>query len=263
LYYIAPQVWAWGKGRVKKMAKIIDKMAVIFQFEKDIFADAGIDTVFVGHPLLEVLQAESNREEFFKKNNLDEQRPLVALLPGSRPQEVRTLLPEMLRTAQRILQDLPEIQFVAAKAASIAAEDYEHILGDSHICRLVERDTYSAMSYADAAIVASGTATLETACFATPFVIGYRVKWLSYQLMKRLITIPYIGLVNVVAGNKIIDEFIQNDFKAENVAPAIIQLLQNDKVRRQIIDNLRSVKQKLGKAGASECAAEAALEMQK
>lgn len=263
LYYIAPQVWAWGAGRIKKMARTVNKMAVIIPFEEKMYRDAGIDATFVGHPLLEVIRPKSSRTEFFKHNSLDPSKKTIGLLPGSRTLEVKRLLPEMIRTAVELKKAHPEIQSIIGKASTVDATIYEEIIQSNNQFQLLEYSTYDVMKHSDVLIVASGTATLESALFETPLIIVYKVDSFSYNIGKRLVKIYNIGLVNVIAEKRIVPEFIQNDFKMENLIPEINALLFDKKARQKVIQDLKQIKEKLGETGASRRTAETVLEMAK
>lgn len=259
LYYIAPQVWAWGAGRAQKMKKLIDQMAVVFDFEVPIFQRKGIPTEFVGHPLLEGLQPETRTEDFFAKYGLDSRLPLLGLLPGSRVQEVERLLPDMLQTARLLKKQMPHLQVALAMAPTVERHVYQKFLRDEKGIVPIERGTYEVMRDSRACIVASGTATLETACFATPMAVVYRVSKLSYLIGKRLVKLPHIGLVNIVAGKQIVPEFIQQEFRPEKVAAAIAPLIEETEQRRRMQSALQVVREKLGTPGASERTAQLAL----
>ncbi|MBN1999353.1 lipid-A-disaccharide synthase [candidate division KSB1 bacterium] len=250
-YYIAPQVWAWGQSRAQKMGAFIDKMAVIFDFEVDFFKKAGIDAVFVGHPLLDVLKFKKTRQDFFTEFHLDPDRPVLALLPGSRKQEIENLLPIMLDTVKNISAQHPEVQITVSQAPTIGDSLIQEIVSHYHCAVVVKSATYEQVKYATAAIVASGTATLETALLNTPFVIGYKVSPVSYFIGKCLIKIPYIGLVNVVAGEKVVPEFIQQNFNAQMLTPIVKKLLYDEEYRREHRARLAGVQQKLGQPGAA------------
>ncbi|MBC7187725.1 MAG: lipid-A-disaccharide synthase [Calditrichaeota bacterium] len=261
LYYIVPQLWAWRRGRLTKMARSVHAAAVIFPFEEPLFASAGIPTTFVGHPLLDVLRVTDDRQAFFARHGLDPQRPLLALLPGSRIQEVRSLLPVMLQAVDKLRPTLPGLQAVVAKADTVADDVYAPLLAAHPHIATARGDTHACLKHADAAAVASGTATLEAACLGTPFVLGYRVSWLSYQLMRRLIRIPYIGLVNVVAGKQVVRELVQGDFAPEPLAAELNMLLQDQTRREAMRRELRLVAEKLGSPGAARRTAELALRL--
>lgn len=258
-YYIAPQVWAWGRGRIQKMAGFIDKLAVILEFEVPIFQNAGVDIEFVGHPLLDTIAVKLDKSSFFHKNQLDLGKPLLALLPGSRSQEVKKLLPPLLESAQTLQQKYPEVQIVIANAPTVPKESYLSFLTEYPQVLLVENSTYEVMAYSDAAMVASGTATLEMTWFGTPFALVYRVSGLSYFLGKRMIKIPNIGLVNVVAGKRIVPELLQNDVCPQKLVPMMEKFLF-DKVQQQIITaELKKVRDLLGQPGAANRVADLVL----
>lgn len=261
LYYIVPQLWAWRKGRLTKMARTVDAAAVIFPFEEPLFASAGIPTTFVGHPLLDILRVADDRQAFFARHGLDPHHPLLALLPGSRIQEVRSLLPVMLQAVDKLRPTLPGLQAVVAKADTVADDAYASLLAAHPDIATARGDTHACLKHADVAAVASGTATLEAACLGTPFVLVYRVSWLSFQLMRRLIRIPYIGLVNVVAGEQVVRELVQDDFAPEPLATELNMLLQDQTKREAMRRQLRLVAEKLGTPGAARRTAELALRL--
>jgi lipid-A-disaccharide synthase len=260
-YYIAPQVWAWHQSRAQKMAGFIDRMAVIFDFEVPFFRQHGIETTFVGHPLLEGLSVSLSKNEFCAKHDLVPEQPLLALLPGSRHQEVEYLLPGMVETAGALCRDHPGLQVAVSKAATINRLQIEKHLGEQTHIKIIEASYYELLKFAAAAIVASGTATLEAACFEIPFAIVYRVSPLSYAIGKRVVKIPYISLANIVAGEGIVKEFIQDKVTIDNLRPEMEHLLFDPAARTALIDKLKTVKIKLGTSGASGRTAELILEM--
>lgn len=260
-YYIAPQVWAWGQSRAKKMAKYIDCMAVIFKFEVPFFSRYGIETHFVGHPLIENLQTPIDRDLFYRRYGFQKDKPLLAILPGSRKQEVHSLMPLIHKTIQTLHFRHPELQFAISKAPTISIDLLMKNLHDTPNVKIIDRDLYALLANATAAIVASGTATLEAALFCLPFIIVYRVANFSYQIAKRLIKIPFIGLANVVAGQKIIKEFIQDEIKPEKIADELEQLLFDESIRNRIKSNLSIIKTELGESGASQKTAQLILKM--
>ncbi|MCI0691527.1 lipid-A-disaccharide synthase [candidate division KSB1 bacterium] len=260
LYYIAPQVWAWGAKRIPKIARLVDQMAVVFPFEVPLFQSAGIPTEFVGHPLLEELRPKLNTGEFFARHQIAATRPLLGLLPGSRRQELERLLPDMMATAQLLRQTIPDLQIAVAMAPTLPEAFYRTLIKNDGI-HLVANATYEVMRDSSACLVCSGTATLETACFETPLAVVYRVSRLSYEIGKRVVKLPYIGLVNVVAGRQIVPEFIQHDFVPERVAPILAKLIKDDEYRTEVQSALAEVRTKLGTPGASWRAAGLALQL--
>jgi len=258
LYYIAPQVWAWGANRIPKMARLIDHMAVVFPFEVPLFQSAGIPTEFVGHPLLEGLRPQLTTPIFFSRYQFDAKKPLLGLLPGSRKQEIARLLPDMLATAKLLRRSIPNLQVAVAMAPNLPEAFYRPwVHGDDF--RLVANSTYEVMRDSRACLVCSGTATLETACFGTPLAVVYRVSRLSYEIGKRVVKLPNIGLVNVVAGRKIVPEFIQNEFAPERAAPELARMIGDNEYHAEIKQALAEVRSRLGAPGASRRAAELAL----
>jgi len=261
LYYIAPQVWAWGANRIQKMVQLVDKMAVIIPFEEKMFRDAGIDAQFVGHPLLETVNSKVKKNDFFQTKGQHEDQKVVGLIPGSRPLEVKRLLPEMLKTVRQLRKKHPEIQTIISKADSVADNVYQEIIQNNNQVKLLENSTYEIMNHSDLLIVASGTATLESALFTTPLIIVYKVDRLSYLIGKQLIKIDSIGLVNVIAQRKIVPEFVQGQFRHEQLIPEMESLLFHQQRRSEMINELKKIKDNLGKPGASSRSAKMAIEL--
>ncbi|NOZ61966.1 MAG: lipid-A-disaccharide synthase [Calditrichaeota bacterium] len=261
LYYIAPQVWAWGAGRMKKMAETVTKMAVIIPFEEKMYRAAGIDAKFVGHPLLEVISAQMSKNEFFKQNHLNPQKKTVGLLPGSRPLEVKRLLSTMAESTSSLREKHPEIQILVSQTTSVDSAIYDEILRSHPDFRRIKNQTYEIMSHSDLLVVASGTATLESALFEKPLIVVYKVDPLSYFLGKTLVKIDSIGLVNVIAEKKIAPEFIQYNFSKEKLIPEMEDLLFNEVRREKMIKELKIIREKLGSQGASKITAEMVLSL--
>jgi len=259
LYYISPQVWAWGRYRVRKIARVVSQMAVIFQFEEDFYRQYNVPATFVGHPLLESLHVTLSRQEFLSRYQLDASRPLLALLPGSRLQEVQRLLPEMISTAAWLREHLPDLQVAVSRAPQVPAEVYTRLFGTQKLPLVT--DTYTLMAYATAMMVASGTATIEAAILGTPFAVVYRVSPLSYWLGKKLIQVDHVAMANIVAGKRVVPEFIQKEFTAERVGPVVLEWLTDKGARENVHRALAEVKEKLGKPEASRKVAELALQM--
>jgi len=260
LYYVAPQVWAWGAKRIPKMARLIDQMVVVFPFETPLFQSAGIPTEFVGHPLLEGLRPKLTTEAFLSRHQLAAESPLLGLLPGSRREEIARLLPDMLATARLVRQSISDLQIAVAMAPNLPEDFYRARVKDDNV-HLVSNSTYEVMRDSRACLVCSGTATLETACFGTPLVVVYRISRLSYEIGKRVVKMPYIGLVNVVAGRKIVPEFIQNAFRPDRVAPVLAKMIQDRDHHTEIKQALAEVRSKLGAPGANRRTAELALQL--
>ena len=261
-YYISPQVWAWRKGRIGKMKKIVDRMAVIFPFEKDFYAREGMEVSFVGHPFLDTVHIESPREEVLRRLGLEAGCRTIGILPGSREGEVRRILPDMLGTARILSQRLSPVQFLLPVADTLSEEFIRNIAGALPVKLALAKDrTYDAIGAMDVAMVASGTATLETALLGTPMIIVYRVSPLTYAVGRLLVDVDHIGIVNIIAGKAIVPEFIQGDVVPEKMADAIVQILSDEKKYGEIKENLSRVREKLGQPGASRRVAELAYEL--
>jgi lipid-A-disaccharide synthase len=259
VYYVSPQVWAWHRSRIKIIKEFVDKMLVIFPFEVELYHSEGIDAEFVGHPLLEVLEAKLDRKNFAKRFGLDAQKKFIALLPGSRKQEIEKIFPEML-SAARMINEKSEIEIIVGVAPTLD-EKYLQTLYNLNGVHLVKGLTYEVMANADFAFVTSGTATLETACFETPMFVVYKTSWLTYLIGRALVHIKNIGLVNIVAGKKIAPEFIQHRANAKILAKSALKLLDDEKQLAEMKSELGKVRGLLGNAGASVRAAEQILQM--
>ncbi len=250
-YFIAPQVWAWHQSRAKKMAFFIDRMAVMFDFEVDFFSKYGIDAHHVGHPLVDGLKTQKTRDQFLHDFNLRADSPILALLPGSRKQEIENLLPDMLKAADLLKQQHPQLQIAVGLAETIKRDWLSSFLVTYPQVRIVTHATYELMSYSTAGIVASGTATLETACFGLPFVLMYRVSLLSFIIGKKVVKIPHIGLVNIVARAEIVREFVQDNIKPNAMADELEKCLFDVDYRDKQKAQLSFVREKLGQPGAA------------
>ncbi|MGD0339048.1 MAG: lipid-A-disaccharide synthase [Bacteroidota bacterium] len=261
VYYISPQVWAWGKRRLKKMKHVIDKMLVVFPFEKELYENERIPAEFVGHPLLDVMRVRLTRAEFFLEQRFDNGDKLLGLFPGSRTQEIERMLPVMLDAVQ-LIREHHNIQVAVSKAPNLPAECYRNFLRRLPDARLVEDKTYELMKYSDAAIVTSGTATLETACFETPMVVVYKASRISYFIGRLLVSVKSIGLVNIVAGKRIVPELIQHEANAEAIAFNINQFFDKPLLAAEIKSELAKVKGKLGVPGAAGRVAETLINFQ-
>jgi lipid-A-disaccharide synthase len=256
-YYISPQVWAWGGNRVKKMKGLIDKMIVIFHFEKELYKKFDIDCEFVGHPLLEVVRPVLSKEDFQSKFDLRKNEVLLGLLPGSRWQEVEKILPIMVQTAELLGARIKTLRIMLGLASTIKKEKVEIILGQfKSKVEIVENLTYDLMKHSDILLVASGTATLESAILGTPFLVLYKTGFWTYLLAKSLVSIPNIALANVVAGKKIVPEYIQNKAVPKNIAEEMYDILTNKQRYKSIQDELSIVKERIGEVGASKRAAQ-------
>ncbi|MCX5800686.1 MAG: lipid-A-disaccharide synthase [Candidatus Eisenbacteria bacterium] len=261
LYYIAPQIWAWGKNRINLMAKVVDKVAVVFPFELDIYRKRGLDASFVGHPLLEAVSVGGDKGVVRRRLGLPTGLPLVALLPGSRIHEVRRLLPRMLESAD-LLAQRTRITLAVGAASSVPGSEFERMTRGFRLPVRVLRGVTSELLYvSDVAVVASGSATLEAAIVGTPMVILYGVSPVSWFIARKLVALDYVGMVNIVAGRKIVSEYLQNEIEPGKISTELHELIFNERKRSDLIARLASVRDSLGGSGASEKVAAIALGM--
>ncbi len=256
VYFISPQIWAWRQGRVRKIARLIDKMIVIFPFEKEFYERAGVDADFVGHPLLDTVRPLLAREEALRHFNLSPSVPIIGLLPGSRVGEIQRHLPIFLQAVPLMRQQLGPVQFVVPVASGIdvagvsaMCQDYEDSV------RVVKNNIYDVMNVADFMLVTSGTATVEAAIMETPMAIVYQVSPLTYRLGRLLIKTRNVGMVNIIAEKTIVPELIQDDFTPEAVAETAARYLHNAEAREAMRQELRIVRERLGDPGATQRAA--------
>jgi len=257
VYYISPQVWAWRKGRIKKIGRLVEKMIVIFPFEKKIYEKAKIDVDFVGHPLLDSIQSQFSREEAFRKFSLTFGVTTIGLLPGSRMNEVKRHLPPMIEAISLISKQIHPVQFIIPVAPGLDGEEVQSLVGSKHKnVRVVENTIYDVMRISDVVIVASGTATVEAAIMGAPMIVVYRVSPLTYLLGKMLIKVKNIGMVNIIAEKTVVPELIQKDVTPEKITSAVIQILGNPLKQEEIKKELSSLKEKIGNPGASFRAAQ-------
>jgi len=266
IYYISPQLWAWRSYRVHSVQRDVDLLLSILPFEKEWYAARGMTQVeYVGHPLTGEVGARYGREEFCRRNTLDQSRPIIALLPGSRHKELVRILPPMLDAASLISTERPDVQFVVMIAPNrdpkearriLAAGDYASSLNDS--LRIIHHETREALAAADVAAVASGTATLEAALLATPLVVVYKESALNWHTLGSLITTEHYGLVNLIAGRRLATELIQGELNGESLARELLELLNPDR-NAAMRAELKEVSRRIGDAGASDRAARAIL----
>lgn len=259
VYYISPQVWAWGRSRTRTIKECVKKIVVFFKFEEELYKNDGVNAEFVGHPLLDIVKITSSKEEFSRIHGLSK-GPVIALLPGSRAIEVKTLLPILVSSSRIIKDRLAKAQFIIAKHPALPMGMYEEAIKNSNLdARIADGDTYNVLGASDFAIVASGTATLETAIIGVPFIIVYKASLLTFILYRLVRTLPFLGLVNVIAGKGIVPELIQFDAEPERIARAALDILSDDKKRGAMLEELKRVKSSLGSPGASVRAARAIL----
>jgi lipid-A-disaccharide synthase len=252
IYYISPQVWAWNRGRIKKMARFIDLMLCIFPFETDLYAASGLRAVFVGHPMIERL--ETQKIETHRDPNL------VALFPGSRLREVRKIFPVMIEAAHRLLQFNPTLRFQVAAASEELAREMNEQLTDRHAMGIIVNQTAAIMQRAFVGIVASGSAPLEAAYFGMPFALISKVAWPTYVAARLVVNVDFLGMPNLLAAKEVVPEFIQHEAKPDAIVNAVRLLMENSSARDRMISDFGAIITKLGGTGASERAAQAILE---
>ena len=250
-YYVSPQVWAWREGRVKQIKHLVDKMLVIFPFEEDIYRTAGVDVDFVGHPLIDMVRASKSKQEFCSKYGLEPKKPIVAILPGSRRKEVRYILPTLCEAVSLISLQKPETQFVLPIAPGLDRPLIEKIIQTRPIT-IVTDDAYNAIRYARAAIVASGTATLETALLGTPEVIVYRISRPTWFLGKFLLKVRLFGIVNIILGEEVVPELFQDKMTPEAVSQMALRLMDDVWLQSRIRGNYERLRRQLGSGKVAE-----------
>jgi lipid-A-disaccharide synthase len=260
IYYISPQVWAWRPSRIKQIKELVTRMLVIFPFEERLYQEAGVPVEFVGHPLIESVRATKTKEEFCYAHGLVPDRPILTLLPGSRRKEIRHILPTLCTVVERIRAAKPDTQFVLPAAPNLDRGLIEGIVG-SHPIRLVYSETYNALRYARAAIVASGTATLEAALLGTPEVIVYRISPLeAWFLDKFFLKVRLFGIVNIILGHEVVPELFQDKFTPELVSAAALKLMDDVWLQSRIRANYETLRRQLGGGKVAERVANAVAE---
>jgi lipid-A-disaccharide synthase len=257
VYYVSPQVWAWRESRVRQIRRSVERMLVIFPFEVDFYRKHGIEVEFVGHPLAGEVAARQPRGAFFAAAGLDPGRPLLAMLPGSRRKEVAYILPPLVDAARLLAKRRPDLQFVLPLAPTVERRQVEELLGGFGAMTIVEGNTYSAVGHADVAVVASGTATVETAILGTPLVVVYRASSLNYRLLRPLIRLDTFGMPNLIAGRRIAPELIQDDCNGERIAAEVEALMGSPERLAAARRDLRAVADTLraGEGAAPRAAA--------
>lgn len=248
-YYISPQVWAWNRGRIPRMARDLDLMLCLFPFEQPLYEKSGLRTVLVGHPLLDSLAA--------KRLGTPREDDLIGLFPGSREKEVRKIFPTMLAAAAIMRQEEPRLRFEAAAASPALLELMRALAAESPWCHLALRNSHELMQRAEVGMVTSGTATLEAAFFGLPLVILYRVAWLTWVIGKRLVRVPFLGMPNLLAGREIAREFLQEEARPSTIAAELLRLWRDPEARLRLQEDLAAVIANLGETGAAVRAAEA------
>jgi lipid-A-disaccharide synthase len=258
LYYISPQVWVWRKGRIKTIARLVKAMIVVFPFEVPLYEKAGVDVRFVGHPLTDVVRSDLTKEQAKGAFGLEGSRRTIALLPGSRRSELTHLLPDMLAAAKILSTRFQDLQFILPVAPTLDQGFVRTFVEQSGVpVRVVEGRVYDALRASDAAIVASGTATLETGLMAIPMVIVYRISAITYAILSRLVHagLQHVGLVNIIADERLVPELIQKESTPQLMAGAVARMLIDPAYYDRIRSGLEGVRKRLGDAGASARAA--------
>jgi len=252
IYYISPQVWAWNRGRIKRMAHFIDLVLCIFPFETALYAASGLRAVFVGHPMIERLETQ--------KIDTHRDQNLIGLFPGSRSREVRKIFPVMIEAAHRLLQLNPTLRFQVAAASEELAREMSEQLADRQGIEITVGQTATIMQRAFVGMVASGSATLEAAYFGMPFVLIYKVAWPTYVAARLVVNVDFLGMPNLLAGKEVVPEFIQHEAKPDAIATAVRLLMEDSPARDRMISDFDAITRKLGGTGASERGAHAILD---
>jgi lipid-A-disaccharide synthase len=261
LYYVSPQIWAWRQSRVGQISRWVDRMAVVFPFEVPFYEEHGVKVTFVGHPLLEAVRVTRDRGVVLEKLGLDPAKTTVAMLPGSRRKEVSAHLPVMLKAAARLGSER-DIQFICIRASTVDQQGLDSMLRESVLkVPVVETDRYNAMNAADLVWTASGTATLETALLLKPMIIVYHLSRLTYLLARMLVRVDHIGMVNLIAGERIVPELVQDDFTPERIVEESRFVLDDQIGRQRIIEKLAKLRERLGSPGAAGRVADMAFAM--
>ena len=258
VYFISPQVWAWRSGRVHKMKQIINHMLVLLPFEKDFYAQYGMDVEYIGHPLVDRVKSSCSREDFFRQYGLTLQLPTISLLPGSRTKEIKYNLPLMLQTARRLNWERP-MQFLLPLASQLSRPLIQRMRQDiapELPLKIIAQDTYNAIGHSNLAVVSSGTATLETAVIGTPLIAVFRISNLTWIVGQYLVHVPFYSLVNLIAGKEVVPELYQREFNVDRLHAEIKKYLDDTALRKHVRMELGLVKQRLGEGGAIERAAE-------
>jgi lipid-A-disaccharide synthase len=262
MYYISPQVWAWRRGRVKTIARLVNRMVVIFPFEEEFYRRHEVAVTYVGHPLLETLPALPPRRQLREQFGLRTDDLAVALLPGSRAGEISQLLPDMLSSAAQLSQKLPQCRFFLPLAPTAPLDLVEQLVSQAQVPVVIHQgQTYEILAAADLALVTSGTATLETALLGTPMVIIYRVASLTFAVARLLVRVPHIGMANLLAEEGLFPELIQDDVTPGRITEAVLQVIRDPEKLAGISAGIKRIRNRLGGPGASKRAAAVALEL--
>jgi lipid-A-disaccharide synthase len=256
-YFISPQIWAWRKGRIKDIKKCVTKMFVVLPFEEAMYLEEGVDAEFLGHPFSDQVQPTMSREEAFMEWDLRAELKTIGLLPGSRKKEVESLLDCMMKAAEQIKGKLPDCQFILPIADSIDPDSIRQQLGSNPLkIRTVMGKSHEVMNCADFLIIASGSATLEAGILGCPMVIVYKLNPITYWIARRLVKTPFIGLVNIVAGEGVVPELLQDEVTPENISRAALKVLQDPAIHYEITSRLLKIRETLGEPGVMRRVAE-------
>jgi len=262
LFYVSPQVWAWRPGRVVKYGKVIDMMGVIFPFEVPFYEKENVPVRYVGHPSVDKVHAKRSVEEDFLAFSLSKGQPVIGILPGSRTDEINRMLPIMLKAAEEIQKQVPNVQFVLPQADSVSNELLQaSFQGSSVDVKTIKNQFYDAVQCCDAVMTVSGTATLEIALLTVPMLVAYKLSTVTYWLAKILVDTEFIGLPNIVAGKSVVQEFIQHEATPQNLATEILHILRDKDYAETIKGGLKTVQVEIGEGGGSRNMAELAWEM--
>ena len=261
IYYVSPQIWAWAKGRIKKVKRLVDKMLVVFPFEVEFYKKENVNVEYVGHPLVERINQYDFliREEFFSKFNLDRKKEILLVMPGSRKQEVKEIFPEVIKAASE-LAEKSNLQVVVARSKNIDQKYFQQIAGSNNFVTITDHN-YELMKYSRFGIIKSGTSTLETGYFALPMIVVYKTSPLTYLIGKQLIKLDRIGMVNIILDEMIVPELIQSDVNSEKIIHTASKILSDAKLYEKIKMKLEKVRETLGSKGASRKAANSILEI--
>ena len=261
IYYVSPQLWAWRRGRIRSMKRVVDCVLPIFPFEEDIYRRQGMDVRFVGHPLIDLVQPTETRDAFLGRLNLDRTAPVVALLPGSRANELSRLAPVLAQAATLIAAKVPRAQFVVARAPHLSDHLFEAFGIPSLTLRIVEGRTDDVLQACDVVLTASGTATVQAALHGKPMAVLYKLSPMTYRLGKPLARVDMYAMVNLIAGRPVVMELIQDACTPEAVAAEAVRILTDEAYRANMTDELSTVRARLGARGASARAAAAVLDV--
>lgn len=262
LFYISPKVWVWRSGRVKKIRRLVDEMAVILPFEKPFYQKWGMDVHYVGHPLVEMVRASQPRDSFLAKHNITAPAEIIGILPGSRRKEISTMLPVFLAAAQKLQENHPDLTFLLPLAPTLTLADLQaHGLDDFDVkVKVISGERYDLMASCDLVMAASGTVTLELALLEVAMIVSYKVSGLSYQLGRRLIQVKYASLVNLIADREVVPELLQYEATPSTIAAALERLWPGSPAHQEQLTALGQTRQSLGQGGCADKVARLALE---